>query len=263
MSRHLDEDETLDLLLELLPPERERLLLDHVIGCRLCEESMRRQGAEIERIASGPAGESRDRAALPLAGEAAPGLRATPLRPRGSLARGLRGAWTKRVLPVGSLAVALAMAIILLLPRERLAPLQPEPNWLPSGTSIVQRQASENEAEITALAEGLEAYGRRDLPLAIDRLERGHVSDRFDSFRRLYLGSALALSGDFTSAASTLRPLRIAYLPEPWATEGYWTLLVALERGGRTSEADSLRRALVEEPGEIGERVRRLSKRSR
>lgn len=260
MTPHLNEDQLLDLLLELLPPERERPLLEHVIGCPTCEELMRSRGAQLERIASDHSARVR---ALPKPTPTADDMRtklASPARRSGLFARLLgshRSRW--QLLPLGGLAIGLAIAFLLVMPRERSAPMTLEPSWLPSGASIVQRQEDPHEVGRAMLAEGLGAYERRDLPRAIERLEHASVGHQLESFRRLYLSSALALAGEYDRAVSVLRPVTVAYLPEPWATEGYWTLLVALERGGHHASADSLRRVLIDQPGEIGERVKRAS----
>lgn len=255
MSQHLEEDTLMDLVLELLPREREQELLAHVVGCRSCEELMRQRAAEMARL------ESIRNAAVRLSSTTA----TRSIKRSGSLIqRLLGGAWTgRRLIPLGAIAAGIAIVFFIVTGREHSVPMDIEANWLPSADAIVQRNTGADGAAIAALTAGLAAYGRHDLPAAIQNLGIASVPYELDGFRRLYLGNALALAGDHDRAVAILRPVRIEFLPEPWATEGYWTLLVALERGGRRASADSLRRVLSEHPGELGERVARLSAQTR
>lgn len=261
MISHPSDDQVLDLILDLLPREREEQLLDHMSRCPACERRMLRQAAEKERLASGsvPAdmlramAEARERQAR----EAPQGSHAPSMIER---ARGWFGSRRpiRVLLPVGGGVAVLALLAFVLVSRERPAARGPEATWLPAGAALVQRGGSSGSAISGRLADGLDAYNRHDLAEAIRNLEEATVPLEQEAFRRLYLASALTLSGRDAEAVRTLHGVTMEYLPEPWATEGYWTLLVALRGSGRRESADSLRQVLGSYPGEIGERVRRL-----
>ncbi len=261
MSPHPDDDLLLDLVLDLLPREKEEQVLDHVARCRACESRMRSQAGEMERLAPEASAAALRHAAI-LGGTqhrfgASAARRGLSVAER--IGGWLGGPWTaRRLLPLGGLAGGLALLLILLIPRDPTLQSQMEANWLPSSPALVQRGGGKDNALSGRLAEGLAAYNRHDLANAVRNLEDANVPYELEPFRRLYLANALTLSGDYAQAVKVLRRYSPDFLPEPWATEGYWTLLVAFERSGRHASADSLRRILSTHPGEIGERVRRL-----
>ncbi len=261
MSHHPDDDQLLDLVLDLLPREKEGHVLDHVAHCRACESRMRSQAGEMERLAPEASAAVLRHAAI--LGGTQHRVGASAARRGLSVAERIRGwlgrPWTvRRLLPVGGLAGGLALLLILVIPRDPTPESQLEANWLPSSPALVQRGGTKDNALSGRLAEGLAAYYRHDLANAIRNLEEATVPYELEPFRRLYLANALTLSGDYAQAVKVLRKYSPDFLPEPWATEGNWTLLVAFERSGRRASADSLRRLLSTRPGQIGERIRRL-----
>lgn len=261
MNRHPDDDQLLDLVLELLPREREEEILEHVGQCPACEQRMRHQAGERERLASEP-GRAEFRQALAVASMRSPLERPSGAE-RPTVGERLRR-WLgeprpiRRLLPIGGGLVGLALLVFLVIPRDRSPELELEANWLPAGSILVQRGSPPGSAMSGMLAEGLAAYNRRDLPSAIQNLETATVLYDQEPFRCLYLANALVQSGAYAQAVKVLRPFATDVLPEPWATEGHWTLLVALEGAGMRASADSLRRVLATHPGEIGKRVRSL-----
>jgi hypothetical protein len=261
MSHHPDDDLLLDLVLDLLPREKEEQVLDHVAHCAACESRMRSQAGEMERLVPEASATALRHAAI--LGRTQHGLGASAEHPGLSVAERIRGwlggPWTaRRILPLGGLAGSLALILILLIPRGPTIQSQIEANWLPSSPALVQRGGTKDNALSGRLAEGLAAYNRHDLANAIRNLEEATVPYELEPFRRLYLANALTISGDYAQAVKVLRRYSPDFLPEPWATEGYWTLLVAFERSGRRASADSLRRLLATRPGQIGERIRSL-----
>ena len=87
------------------------------------------------------------------------------------------------------------------------------------------------------------------------------TSTALETVRKVYLGSALALSGEHREAADILDGVSLDSLPEEWRGEAQWTLYVALDESGREARADSLLQALSQKAGEIGERARRTLER--
>jgi Flp pilus assembly protein TadD len=108
------------------------------------------------------------------------------------------------------------------------------------------------------LAAGLEAYSDRDLPRAVDLLERARVTTELELLRQVYLGNALAMNGDYETAARVLRKLAGRDMPDPWGSVSRWTLYVSLKESGAEEAADSLLPQLAREPGSVGERAREI-----
>jgi Flp pilus assembly protein TadD len=119
-------------------------------------------------------------------------------------------------------------------------------------------RAVEREAMNEEIALGLEAYNRRDAEKAIAALGEAEAEGLAESLRLVYLGSALAWSGEYQKAIGVLNELADTSLPEPWASEALWTKYVSLDRSGRRASADSLLRILADSPDEIGDRARRV-----
>lgn len=261
MNLHPSDDRLLDLILDLLAREEEAAILTHVAGCPACERRMREMAAEKERLRSAYALRAPDRLAGATSADRSPRV-TLPARPSMATRQARRDPRRKIpyriVVPVAGGVVLAALLLVLMIPRDRPSMHALTANWLPSGVPLLQRGDSSEEIRAGALAQGVEAYSRRDLDEAVRKLEIATVPGELEPFRRLYLASALTLSGKYTRAVHVLRPVELEYLPEPWATEARWTLLVALQNAGRTASADSLRSLLRENPGEIGDRVRRL-----
>jgi hypothetical protein len=271
MLQHPDDDRILDLVLELLPRGDEEEILDHLSCCPACERRMCEFAADKERLLSAAVPSTLDSSGsatfVAPAASAARSPRPTfPGRsPASATARRGRGeTGTRKVvrilLPAGGLLALIAMLVIFVMPRERLSGVELKANWLPSGAALLQRGDSSQNLHAGPLAEGIEAYNRRDLDEAVRSLASAEVPRELEPFRCLYLASALTMSGQHARAVRILRPVAMEYLPEPWATEGEWTLLVALRGAGMTSSADSLSVVLRGRSGEIGDRVRKLSR---
>ena len=105
---------------------------------------------------------------------------------------------------------------------------------------------------------GFAAYDRRDLAAARRLLSAPASSEPLETLRRIYLGSALAWIGDYAETAALLGSVKLDEVPEPLRGEARVCLYAAWVGAGRKASADSLLRLLRAEPGEIGERARRV-----
>jgi len=187
-----------------------------------------------------------------------------PVAPDGRGLDSLRRRWRRfsddlrlfRYRPAMGLAAALAVLLVVLLPRLSGPPGSDRLRWLPTSFNDARFRASTASVPSRAFEEGLDAYSRRDLRRAIRSLEEAQVSEPLETIRRVYLGSALAWSGRFPEAVDVLQDVSDPALPDPWGSEARWTLWVALKGMGRASTADSLLSVLVEEPGDVGQRAR-------
>jgi hypothetical protein len=231
---HVDDERCIELLSGLLPPpERERLLA-HTARCVECEERLRLRGAERVRIEA----------------RAPEGYRSATQRPR------FRPWPVPRWAAPAGLAAAACLVVVLVLSRSR-SPI-PQPAWLPAGDGVVDlRGGGEDEA----LAAGIEAYARRDLDAAIDRLRAAKEAGSYEVARGIYLGSALVARGAFDEAADLLGRLPLQIAVEPWRSEARWNYYVALSGARRRAAADSMLRALAREPGVVGDRARAAQRR--
>jgi hypothetical protein len=257
MNSHLDEELCFSLLLDDLPEEQAEEALKHLGECPTCEDLFRRRAIELERLWAEP---------CPLA------LKKYPWSPGPShtstvvpLGRWRQG-WTwfrtpAALLPAGGLAAALLVSVLLLIviPRGGQHPDDLSLHWLPEAVDLVPVRGEGEVLDSSELLTGLAAYNRRDLSEAVRHLKAARVNAETDRIRALYLGSALALSGDYASAVVQLRSMPADWLPEPLRTEERWTLLVSLRRAGLRKSADSLLSNLKTEPGEIGARARRAA----
>ncbi len=241
---HLDEDLCLDLLHGLLDADARERALDHLAACPACDRLFQLRAAARERLRARPVP---DAAALPGTAAAMPrGWRVVIGRPViQRLATGL---------------VAASVALLLLIgPGVRRAPLvQPLP-WLPEIGHSIQARSSLAGAASVELSAGLDAYAAHDAGGAVRLLRRAQASGSLETVRKIYLGSALALEGRYEESVEVLRDTATPDLPDPWGSEVRWTLFVALRSAGYTADADSLWRVLRGEPGEVGERARRLA----
>lgn len=142
--------------------------------------------------------------------------------------------------------------------RGREVPDRPEPIWLinPASLIVANRDGSTSQLD-PDLRAGFEAYARRDLDAAIRALTLARAEGEMESMRRIYLGSALVLRGEFRPAVGVLRALPANELPESLGDETSWTLFVALSRAGDTGSADSLLTLLGQRAGTVGDRARR------
>ncbi|HEY6195750.1 MAG TPA: hypothetical protein VI504_11975 [Candidatus Eisenbacteria bacterium] len=256
---HTSEAVCIDLLHGLLPDSERDAILEHMKACSVCEETLRRLAGERERLMAS----ERSRQFLGMeapAAQQAGSLAGQPatangVRSRPSGVRGRERLWTPRRLGLWIPAIAAAAAAILFwLPRGGDRAL-PKPRWLPRATDAIESRATPGVADSLML--GLSSYARHDVRQAIARLETTPEADRSnESLRRIYLGSALAWSGDYRKAVDILYSVEMSAVPEPWNSETRWTLYTALRGARMDAPADSLRRVLAREPGELGQRAR-------
>jgi len=82
-----------------------------------------------------------------------------------------------------------------------------------------QATVSRGEADAEALQAGIEAYESRDLEHAIELLEPLRLQNGQEDLRRLYLASALLLSGQAQRGRRMLEELNVETLPRPWREE--------------------------------------------
>lgn len=210
--RHLGEDDLLDLAHGALDDAREAPLLAHLRACAACEARLRGVAGVRERFRA--------------RGEAV--RRGRPARSR-PLARPLR-------LLVPAFAVVAALAFWMT--RDNDAPAGFP--WLPDASSLVVTRDGGSDTGDAKLREGLAAYARRDAAAAIEALGRASASGAFESVRRVYLGSALAQAGRAEEAAVILERTPFESLPEPWRSEGGFTLAALWRDAGNAAAADSL-----------------------
>ncbi len=233
---HLDDDLCIDLLAGLLPNEDRERQLEHIRACPACEQLLRRNASERERLHSSAAklAANKRTSVVPLSS-----ARRSPLRTAG---------WT------AGFALAAAITALIVLPHRAKMDLGLRP--MPAFTELTRMRA-EGSASIEAkLAEGLNAYSEARYEQAIPFLrDAAEASARFEMMRRVYLGNALAMTGDHTEAVATLESLPFAVLPDPWAGEAAWTLALSYMESGRMASADSLLALLADQPGAIGLRA--------
>ena len=263
---HLGEHDALDLLLGLLPPERESAHLSHLQRCAPCEarfialaagaqkleatRSLRRAADGTLTLAKrGTAADERAEEPAQRPGSRAAGIRRIPLFGRGSFA--------------ASALAAAAIVLLLLLPRAiDRGPLSLNP-LPPYGTELQLRDAA--SAMNSRLAAGLAAYGAGETARAVELLREAQAGelDELDSLiRTVYLGSALALEGRNEEAVAALDDAPLSLLPGEWGAEAKWTLFVALSETGHAERARVVLAELERLAGEIGERARLAAGRS-
>jgi hypothetical protein len=241
---HLDEDLCLDLLHGLLDADARERALDHMAACPACDRLFQLRAAALERLRARP---------VPVA--VAPSATTAAL-PGGW--RVILGRPVARGLAAGLVAASVAL-LLLLGPGVRRDPVvQPLP-WLPEIGRSIQARSPLAGAASAELSAGLEAYAAHDAGGAVRLLRRAKASGSLETVRRIYLGSALALDGRYEESVEVLRDTATPDLPDPWGSEVRWTLFVALRSAGYTTAADSLWQVLRREPGEVGERARRLA----
>ncbi len=235
---HLEDDEILDLVSGFVDDVTRERLIRHVASCPPCEARLREAAGSHERALA--------RAARELASAAA--------APR---ARGFGR--TGRLLAMAAGLVVVATAAFLARPRPDPASRasgEARPAWLPAAvTEGVRRAGGESPAESLVVA-GVHAYDRRDLHEA-ERLLHAPLPDgTIEWMRRLYLANTLVALGRHSEAIPLLDAPLAERLPEPWAAEWDWTLLVALQHQGQQARADSVLERLVQRQDAVGERAR-------
>jgi hypothetical protein len=266
---HLDEDRALDLLLDQLSEPEVDAVGRHVARCARCENLLRRRGASLERrraafespnpLRSDPAAEQSTGADWWAEPESAQRerLEAWPAWPVAAY-QWLAGVISRSRYAFGLGGVAILVAVVLLVIRSTRddAPFPATAQWLPSATETLNLR--NNPDGSSALDAALRAYDRRDLPAAIQALSTSQPSEARENLRLLYLGSSLTQEGAYREAVRVLRSCPLSDLPNPWRSEGYWTLLVALHGAGETAAADSLLHRLAGQEDTVGIRARGL-----
>lgn len=258
---HIDGHACMDLLHGLMDPAEREQTFAHLAECPACEELLRSMCTEWERFRASPN--------LSMNGAGVLVSEAVPQAPRecseGGIAAGLRRlwqllnahtAWVPRRYAVGLAVVALSL-IVLLLPRGGDKEGSLRADWLlPMANDIRLREVG-GIREDTLLANGLQAYERRETERAVELLSRAVAAGSLEVVRKMYLASALVHLGRHGEALPILESLRIERLPEPWSSEVAWTFYLALRAQKQRARADSVLHGLAESPGEIGERARR------
>lgn len=258
-SPHLNGDRCLDLLLNLLPHTERDRAFEHIASCATCERLFKMRFAERERLrAAGKLvrGEDGQLALQTLE----PDAEAKPSAPRNPL----RDVWNRiadafrspRLRLAGGLVAAAVTVLIILIPLRKDDGGIAQPHWLPGYSEDLQFRAMIEATADEDLAAGLQAYADRDLDQAVQALEKAETSGTMEKVRKVYLGSALALSGNHTRAIEILESVAARTLPDPWGSEACWSLYVALNESGRAVSADSLLRVLSGESGSVGDRAR-------
>ncbi len=274
---HLDEHGCLDLLHGLLSVEEEERILAHLADCPACEKRLQERAADVARMEAtrvlrfppgrDPVLEKRGTAvrspdiekhrARGFVGQTWRNLQAAWRQPRFRLAGGL----------AGGLAVVAAVSLLIIWPHYLRTPEAPEApgaapiHLLPSYSFQLQPREVPGAGPREDLRAGLEAYENRDFERAVEALRtaREPELDRVHQMvRDIYLGSALAGMGKYEEAVEVLREVKLQLVPDPWGCEARWALYVALRGCGQEAAADSLLRVLASEPGEVGDRARRL-----
>ena len=282
--RHLNEDALFGLLLGRLPSEQRASCVAHLSACPDCENVLRQRAGEIERLRVSPVYRAllHEDSIPQRSAEADESPRRADGRSGGTgesssaekIWRSLLAALRRPRYVVGMTTglAAIVLAAILLRPANRIV-LPTEADCLPGGSEFTDlrgepspstdgslQDAGAQDAERAAadLLRAVEVYARRDLGPAVQLLQSAKTTGRLESIRLIYLGNALVHQGDLAGAVSTLRTVLHENLPYAWREEGQWTLLVALDRTGQRASADSLLKVLAIEPGDIGDRARRL-----
>ena len=124
--------------------------------------------------------------------------------------------------------------------------------WIATGERVLPRG---NTASVK-LNEALAAYDRHQLDLAIDLLSEIELTGSMQTFRTVYLTSALTLAGRNVEATTALRSLAERRLPEPWGSEVRWLDFVLTDRTGDTEAGNAILRELAERNGPVKERAR-------
>jgi len=276
---HIDEDLCLDLLTGLLKPKVKRQVLDHMADCPDCEMLVQKRFAEGERsrshfpdirarLESEPSARTNRTELTTKQGEAANADGSERKTPADS---GIRPAPVFRRPVYTAAAVFAAVVLVVTLFRMSGAPDGPELFLLTPVPADLMFRAETVQPPPYQLHAGLDAYRESNFELATELLagtlelpETGGDGDTWRSLAKIYLGSALAWTGQVDGAVSILEPVVSDWIPEPWRGEGRWTLYVCLERAGREARADSMLRVMANEQNIVGERAReRLRRNSR
>jgi len=263
-AEHLDSDVCVDLLHGLLDPARERELLAHLVTCPTCESLLQACVASRERLRATrsvqrlPSGEMVLVDAAAVEGSTSAARSAGQAGSLGSVLAGLarrpQGVW--RAVAGGLAAAAVLLVVYLLALRPAPGPLPVTP--LPVSFDAPVLLADLPGAEVDQLQDGLTAYAAGDYRRASECLEQKAGGGQIETYRLVYLGSALAFRGRYRESASVLRALPRRTIPNPWGSHVAWTLHEALRRSGQEESADSLLHVLAAGLGPDGDRARAM-----
>ncbi len=261
---HLDADACVDLLHGLLDPASEREVLAHLVACPPCESLLQACVASRERLRATrslrrlPGGEIASESPAVSAGADPSGERSVPARSLGQVlaevARRPRRSWR---VAAGALVTASLLLVVYLLrsgPAQEPFPVAPLPVVFDAPVLLGDGTAAGTEL----LRDGLAAYAAGDFQRASRTLGQEAGSGPIETYRLVYLGSALAMSGRYGEAVSVLRSLPRRAVPGHWGSHAAWTLHEALVRSGSEQSADSLLRVMAGELGPDGDRARAL-----
>jgi hypothetical protein len=263
---HLGDDLCLDLVHGLLPEGDRQRALAHAADCPRCEGLLAQVAAQRAKARTQQLVRAQSTGELVLVPREAPGAGTGPLR-----ADVGAGFWTAlagrireltrpgRLLPAAAVAAAAVLIWLQLAPPPGELSDPQGLQLLPSRTGDMQFRAATDMIADQNLVAGIDAYAQREMKQAIALLQDADALGHVETIRRIYLGSALAWEGRYPEAVATLRDLSLRLLPDPWSQEARWTLYLALMRSGEAARAESLLQALIHEPGEIGDRARRVN----
>lgn len=254
---HLDGDMLLNLMFGLLSEAEEQPAFAHLEACPSCAQALQTLCARHERTRAGGAPRFVRDGQLVRAGEPAAAK---------MIAASFKRAVALLRRPTLAIAGAVAVAILVVAVWPRLTPeVAGPPGRGPAGgvgwltTRDVGRQGGETGAEqMTEFNAAIRAYESRDLPRALELLTTARVPENVDAYRRVLLGSTLALSGRHAEASRVLLGAVEPELRDPLRLEAYQTLFATLLLSGRRATADSLLYALENHPGQLGGWARNL-----
>ncbi len=241
---HIDADQCVNLLRDLLEPEERGRVLAHLGACPRCEARFREMAADDE-LRWARVRLRRDAGGRLFLDHRGPVARRAGAGPAWRLSWPRIGLWT---------AAAAVITIAILLLRAAPGPVAD----LPPLPGVPGQTTFRDAARIAGphLAEGLAAYEEGEYDRAVALLSASPVQGPWETMRRIYLASALAMTGRYREAADHLRTVPRADLPDTWDAEARWTLYVALRESSQETAADSLLDVLANEPGSVGERAR-------
>ncbi len=243
-STHFTEDSCLELILGLLTDFEATLMVEHAASCAPCAEMLRARSAEVETAAASMPPELLRPATLRAEAAAAKAGAGFFERLRAAL-------WPTRL---GFATAAAALLLLVVLPRTlRDTPTDLLRSIPRPGEELQLRIGSGGSPELSV---AIDAYDRGDLDNAVHMLQELELAEPLESLRRVYLGNALARSGEYARAVDALESIPFDLVPDPWSSEARWTLYVALLEDGRAGGADSLLRVIAKEPGDVGDRAR-------
>jgi tetratricopeptide (TPR) repeat protein len=255
---HLSEERCVEILNGLVPASQLDTVVEHLKRCRRCEDLLRARAAEFERLRAGPMPRRLEGQGLVLIPREAEGGEETRPRWWQVFRDRRRPAWwplvPARPLALGTVGLALVALALLVLGRGETAPPL---HRLPGERAFLSLRSGEDVAGMESLREGIRAYAAGDYRRAVGILAATRAPEGSEDLRRLYLASALSLSGRYEEASRVLEELAPETLPQPYRDEALWIRYVVLWHTGSRREAETLLERLRGSPGEIGALARR------